>query len=126
VYFHSAKNATGKQAFGVTSKSSEEPAKGVIFPELTEEMVKGEEIYKRSHGNFAPGEQKHRGYQWPVDPSSFRFGVKGDSIAFNGVSQNIADVLNSAGEKSSIVSLKPVSVPFISFFLTPRSIDRSV
>ena len=88
--------------------SSLEPAKDVIFPLLTAESLAGEEIYKRSHNNYAAGEQKSRNYKWYVDPVTTRFGVRGDTIAFNGVSKNIADVLKGAGENPSIINTKTV------------------
>ena len=36
-------------------------------------------LYLKSHSNFDPGEQKHRGYSWvdkhgPMDPAAYRFG----------------------------------------------------
>jgi hypothetical protein len=67
------------------------------------------ELYKRSHGSYAPGEQRRRGYEWPVDPEMTRFGAKGDTIAFNGVSKNIADVLNGTqGGGPGVVNTKKV------------------
>ena len=54
------------------------------------------ELYKRSHGNFAPGEQKKRDYIWNIDPNQTRFGRKGDTIAFNGVSTNVLEVLQGS------------------------------
>lgn len=71
----------------------------------------GNDIYKRSHGSYAPGEQKRRGYNWSVDPHNTVFGRKGDTIAFNGVSKNIADVLkgpNNPAEEAPVVNLKKV------------------
>jgi len=103
-----SKFTEGKVPFGCLGKSSMEPAKDIIFPQLSEEQVKGDEIYKRSHGNFAPGEQRNRGYKWHVDPTTTRFGVKGDTLAFNGVSKNIADVLKGAGENPSVINTKKV------------------
>ena len=69
-----------------------------------------DELYKRSHGNYAPGEQRSRGYNWNVDPNTTRFGQKGDTIALNGVSSNIAEVLNaSINVKGPVVDKKKVS-----------------
>jgi len=31
-------------------------------------------LYRKTHGNFAPGEQKERDYQWNFDPKEHRFG----------------------------------------------------
>ncbi|KAJ1418003.1 hypothetical protein B484DRAFT_334009, partial [Ochromonadaceae sp. CCMP2298] len=97
------KYTTGHQAFGIQSASSLEPAKGLIFPQSIDESYEGQ----RSHGSYAPGEQRRRGYEWPLDPETTRFGAKGDTIAFNGVSKNIADVLQGSGPVS-VVNTKKV------------------
>jgi hypothetical protein len=31
-------------------------------------------MYRKTHGNFAPGEQRDRGYNWTVDKDKMRFG----------------------------------------------------
>lgn len=99
-----------EQPFGVKSSSSLEPAKDIIFPQQPVSSLEDEEIYKRTHGSYAPGEQRRRGYQWKVDPSQTRFGAKGDTIALNGVSKNIKDVLTDTAslEGHSVVNLKKV------------------
>jgi hypothetical protein len=73
----------------------DEPAKNIIFPQIVESSAQGEEIYKKSHGSYGVGEQKRRGYDWKVDPSTTVFGRKGKDIAFNGVSKSIADGLSA-------------------------------
>lgn len=98
------KYTVGQQAFGIKSASSLEPAKGLIFPSNIEETVAGADLYKRSHGSYAPGEQRRRGYDWNINPETTRFGAKGDTIAFNGVSKNIADVLNGSSNMKSNVN----------------------
>jgi hypothetical protein len=66
-------------AFGVQTNLSEN-AKSVIYPSaLQDEIVAREnhEKYVRTHGDYDPGEQKKRGYNWGahnVDPSVNRFG----------------------------------------------------
>lgn len=103
-----SKFTLGKTPFGCVGKSDVEKAKDIIFPDLTAEQIEGEEIYRRSHGFSYPGEQKNRGYKWYVDPTTTRFGVKGDTIALNGVSKSIADVLRGAGDTPSVVNTKKV------------------
>jgi hypothetical protein len=100
----------GHESFGAKSSSLEPAAKDIIFPLNQCDNSGGNDLYKRSHGRYAPGEQKTRGYTWKVDPAQTRFGAKGDTIAFNGVSSNIRDVLNdvSALEGTSLVNLKKV------------------
>ncbi len=58
----------------------------------------GNDLYKRSHGSYQPGEQRNRNYQWNIDPKTTRFGAKGDTIALNGISKNISEVLKGAAE----------------------------
>jgi hypothetical protein len=95
--------------FGIGgTRTISQAAKDVIFPTYDEAADKGNEIYIRSHGSYAPGEQRDRHYDWPVDPTSTRFGCKGDTIAFGGVSKNISDILSYADEKPSAVSVKRV------------------
>lgn len=60
---------------------------------MREDDAEGNELYKRSHGSYLPGEQRSRKYNWNVDPENTRFGRKGDTIALNGVSKNVEDVL---------------------------------
>lgn len=96
--------------FGETTKNeASEPAKDVIFPEMASDIDQGSNLYKKSHGSYAPGEQRSREYKWNIDPVQTRFGRKGDTIALNGVSTNIVDVLhdNSAITRSA-VNLKQV------------------
>jgi hypothetical protein len=104
--------------FGVKSASSLEPAKDLIFPTITEDSLRGEDLYKRSHGSYGPGEQRSRDYKWNVDPALTRFGRKGDTIAMNGVSTNINDVLKGSlvNNKDSVVNLKKVQLSFIGKF----------
>ena len=95
------------EAFGVKSVSSLEPAKEIIFPTMTEALISGEEIYKKTHGSYQPGEQKRRGYTGAYD-STKTFGAKGDTIALNGVSTNITYVLKSVDEKALAINTKNV------------------
>ena len=42
-----------------------------------ENMLESEEIrqmYLKSHLDYDPGEQKKRPYNWPVNPTDYRFG----------------------------------------------------
>lgn len=79
---------------GVKDTGDQAKAKDVIFPMLSEDFKKGEDLYKRSHGSYGAGEQKVRGYQWSVDPNSTRFGSKSDVVPYNGVSKGAAECLN--------------------------------
>lgn len=95
--------------FGLPPQHGEGRAKDVLFP-TNHVSEKDEEIYIRSHGRYGPGEQINRKYQWNYDPEKTVFGVKGDSIAFNGVSKNIEYVLKGAPEdEARLVNTKNVS-----------------
>jgi hypothetical protein len=100
----------GKEPFGEKSQSSHEPAKGLLFPNELLDDGSADEIYKRSHGSYGVGEQIKRGYKWNVDPTTNRFGIKGDTIALNGVSTNITNVLQGdlRNNTDSIVNMKEV------------------
>jgi hypothetical protein len=45
-------------------------------------------MYKKTHGNFDPGEQKSREYDWKFDQSAHRFGF-GEKKVLNGASMAI-------------------------------------
>ena len=45
-------------------------------------------MYRDTHGNFDPGEQKERNYNWKFDPNSHRFGF-GEKKVQNGAAMSI-------------------------------------
>ena len=98
------------EPFGSKTVTSLEPAKGIIFPTVNEDVDAGMDLYKKSHGSYGPGEQKSRGYTWKKDVNDMVFGVKGNLIAFNGVSQNVDDILKARGEEAPCVDTKTVSI----------------
>eukprot|EP01035_Chromulina_nebulosa_P020988 gene20988-27199_t len=98
----------GNQAFGIKSKSSLEPAKDLIFPNLSDDYFEGEDLYKRSHHSYLPGEQMKRNYEWKINPNDTVFGRKGDTIALNGVSSNITLVLQGNENDYQLISNKSV------------------
>lgn len=111
----------GQEAFGIKSATSVEPAKDLIFPRqppppattASSELYDDElarELYKRSHHSYAPGEQRRRGYNWKTPPEEIRFGRRGESIAFNGVSANIHDVLFDSSSLTATAVVNPKEV----------------
>lgn len=65
-------------AFGVSGTFGES-AKELLYPTTSINNKQDEELYKRSHGSVAPGEQKNSEYRWDsakIDPARHRFGVK--------------------------------------------------
>jgi hypothetical protein len=61
--------------FGVPTIGSES-AKEVLYPidGDKEERPEIARMYNKTHGNFAPGEQKNRDYKWDLDTDKHRFG----------------------------------------------------
>jgi hypothetical protein len=57
--------------------------KDTIFPTSPSEDPASTQRYARSHGSFAPGEQRRRGYDWGggIDPGTHRFGLSGAEVA---------------------------------------------
>ena len=58
-----------------------ENAKQILYPKAqnpqggpSEEEELTRLMYAKTHGNFAPGEQKTRDYTWQVDKTKHRFG----------------------------------------------------
>ena len=84
-------------------------AKTILFPKLTEETLKGEEIYKKSHHSYLPGEQKKRGYVFQEDA---RFGMKSETMALNGASVGVAEVLGATSNQEAKNLINPIAVSF--------------
>lgn len=51
--------------------------KDVLYPKggEKEEVPDIAKQYKKTHGNFGPGEQKARDYEWGLDHTKHRFGL---------------------------------------------------
>ena len=68
--------------FGVPTAGLEN-AKEILYPVGGSQMNPDPTItamYRNSHGNFAPGEQKTRDYNWKFDPREHCFGYGGIRI----------------------------------------------
>jgi hypothetical protein len=60
-------------------------------------------MYTKTHGNFMPGEQKKRDYNFPVDPVDHRFGF-GEKKVLNGAAMSVhAERYDQAFPKTVIV-----------------------
>ncbi|CAE7931826.1 Efhb [Symbiodinium sp. KB8] len=85
-----AKTADPGFAFGKPSGRSGITTKELTCPVDHPEYEEAEKVYKKSHGAFAPGEQRTRMVDWSrarVDPSSHRFGVVARHADAGGVSK---------------------------------------
>lgn len=68
-------------------------------------------LYVRSHGAYAPGEQRQRPYDWDtakVDPRTFRFGATDKINLVNGVGKALNPSLDDGTPKDSGIVPKSV------------------
>lgn len=63
------KQVVQDHTFGVATGASV-PAKDVLYPNggSMEERLDTQKMYKKTHGNFGPGEQRSREYDWASNP----------------------------------------------------------
>ena len=67
------------------------------------------EMYKKTHGNYDPGEQKQRNYQWKFDPADHCYGY-GEKKVLNGAAMALHNErLNEEFPKTVIVK-KPLKI----------------
>lgn len=82
---------SGKFEFGVPSITPGTETVKDIFAAHAQNVVEDENVrkmYIKTHGNFASGEQKDRGYSWNFDKSSHRFGY-GEQRLLNGAAMSL-------------------------------------
>ena len=65
------------------------------------------DMYKRTHGNFDPGEQKKRDYDWKFDHNSHRFGF-GEKKVLNGASMALHNERNEEHFPQTVIVKKTV------------------
>lgn len=85
-------------AFGIPTGCSES-SKNLLYPTETEDESKHSGMYTKSHGSYAPGEQRNRDYNWEktdINEKTHRFGKKEKNMLKNGV----ALCMNPANDKS--------------------------
>ena len=91
--------ASGESGFGRPTPQdvAGTQSKHLLHPQ--ERLIPEEErqLYIKSHANYDPGEQRHRGYSWvdkegPIDPAQFRFG----GAVKDGEKAGVAKAINPA------------------------------
>lgn len=90
--------------FGVPTRYNES-AKNLLFPDggSLDDNERVHQMYLKSHGETAAGEQFARNYQWPVDPSVHRFG-KADVKELGGVASSLKhDTITASYPKSRVI-----------------------
>jgi hypothetical protein len=82
-------NDQSTHTFGVHTKGLMN-AKEILYPKgnPADNDPKFHDMYKRTHGNFDPGEQKKREYDWNFNPGEHRFGF-GEKKVLNGAAMAI-------------------------------------
>lgn len=94
--------------FGVPTVGSES-AKEVLYP-IGGEMEERQDIakmYNKTHGNFAPGEQRNREYNWTVDKTQHRFGY-GEQRLLNGAAMSLHNERFESGFPKTVIVKKTV------------------
>jgi len=74
--------------FGLTTQGLEN-AKEVLYPLGGAHVGQDPQthaLYRKTHGNFAPGEQRTRDYDWKFNPNDHRFGF-GEKRVLNGAAK---------------------------------------
>lgn len=83
------KTSNGAMKFGVPTTGLEN-AKELLYPSGggRQEAEDIANMYKKTHGNYFPGEQKNREYNWKFNPGDHRFGF-GEQKVLNGAAMCI-------------------------------------
>ena len=76
----------GKYRHGVKTSECSEDAKRLIYPLGNSSADNVNDLHQ-------PGQQKRRNYNWPVDPTTTTFGVKGETGIGRGSSSGVASAL---------------------------------
>jgi len=91
--------ATGELGFGRPTPQdvAGDQSKHLLHPDERVIPESERRLYVKSHGNYDPGEQRHRGYSWvdkegDIDPAQFRFGGN----VHEGEKQGVAKAMNPA------------------------------
>ena len=100
---------TGDFQFGVQSITPGTETVKEIFAAQgnIEEDEAVRKMYIKTHGNFACGEQKDRGYNWNLDKTSHRFGY-GEQRLLNGAAMSIHNERFDNGFPKTVIVKKTV------------------
>lgn len=93
---------------GLKTTKSNFDAKSLLYPEDCNKPTNNEEgipetcgvegashsNYAKSHGSYLPGQQRKRNYNWPIDPVTTVFGIKGQDAIGRCSSKGVSDALH--------------------------------
>jgi hypothetical protein len=93
-------------SFGMPNADKPNLAKGLIYAPSEQSDGGMKAQYIKSHGSFEPGEQRRRGYDWPIeDVREHRFGVGvGSHVAFNGLALGAVGALRTEVEVDPVIA----------------------
>jgi hypothetical protein len=102
--------ASGTKGFGFPTPQdvTGDETKHLMHP--TERVVPEDErqMYMKSHSNYDPGEQRHRGYSWvdqegKIEPANYRFGGRCEKGEINGVGKTMNPALDENYKRPPVV-----------------------
>mmetsp|Transcript_21225 Transcript_21225/g.15237 ORF Transcript_21225/g.15237 Transcript_21225/m.15237 type:complete len:90 (+) Transcript_21225:525-794(+) len=72
-----------------------------------EEKSGHQKQYIKTHGNYAPGQQRQRDYEWTVDPNNHAFGY-GEKRLLNGAAKSVMPERIEGGFPKTVIVKKTV------------------
>ena len=103
---------TGEVGFGRPTPQdiAGDQSKHLLHPEERVIPETERQLYVKSHANYDPGEQRHRGYSWStdkngnaLDPDTFRFGGDAKDGELNGVAKAMNPALDANYKRPPVV-----------------------
>lgn len=94
--------------FGVPTQGLEN-AKDILYPMggAANENLDVANMYRKTHGNFGPGEQRNRNYDWKFDHTEHRFGY-GEKKVLNGAAMALHNERNEEAFPKTVIVKKTV------------------
>lgn len=105
--------ANGDIIFGVPTAGLES-AKEMLFPAGGAHINEDKEVhamYRKTHGNYAPGEQKRRDYEWKFTPEEHCFGY-GEKKVLNGAAAALHNERHEEQYPKTVIVKKTVEDHF--------------
>jgi len=98
----------GNFEFGLPAQGLDN-AKEMLYPlgGASQDNRATQDMYRKTHGNFAPGEQRNRNYEWKFDPNDHRFGY-GEKKILNGAAAALHNERNEEQFPKTVIVNKTV------------------
>lgn len=95
--------------FGVPTQGLES-AKDMLYPMGGAHIHENKDthaMYRKTHGNYAPGEQKQRDYNWKFEPADHAFGY-GEKRVLNGAALALHNERHEEAYPKTVIVQKTV------------------